>query len=994
MLSIIAMPIAAGAGEATLLPRVDIDARFDLAAGVMNGEARIFLAPSVRRDIFLEGLDVEKIYIDGQEIDTEKNNGAYLVNDQALNLPPVEKAREIRIVYRYHPRPGELLSPQQIYLHGPWHPDLGGEAIFALTANLPPGFHGISQAEEIVEEETADGVVARFSFPHPQRGIDLVAGPYLISRAEIENGPDLYAYFFPEDRDLVQDYLERGSQYIRRYQELIGPFPYKRFSIVENRLPTGFAMPTFTLLGQMVVRLPFITATSLGHEILHQWFGNSVAVADESGNWCEGLATYLADQSYAVDRGEGPQFRKDQILRYESFVHPANAISLEEFLGGVSHLVRGQDASRAVGYGKASMLFHMLRKRIGDPAFYEGLRLFYQRFKNRPAQWSDLEKVFSETSKEQLDAFFAGWLGSRDIPCLSVSGLTVSEKGGKVNLSFDLVQKGQKPKVLRVPCRVITPGGNLDRTIDLNNEKARVSLDLDDYPEAVVIDPEYDLMRHLDRSELTPVWSRVSGAEKRIFVLKDKETEEKYAALLNALRTEKDETLLDSEADDRKLETADVVFIDATGARARSIFAGSGSAPEKGFRLEVRANPLNPGRTATLVAASTADEVAAATRKLKHYGKYSLLEFTGGRIKTREVSPSAMGIRYQAAPEPRAIESRPVISFSQVMEKIADRKVVYVGESHTSPADHHLQIRVVRAMYAQDPQLAIGMEMFSHEAQKALDRYIIKKEIDEPAFLKECKYFSRWGYDFRFYRPILDFAREKGIPVIALNQPKTTVSKVFGNGGLAALSDEEAAALPPERDLTLPGYRERLNRVFHMHRIKGSLNDFLQAQTIWDETMAATAADYLTENPTMRMVILAGRGHVEPNAIPPRVARRINAPQAVLLNDDPSGNAAASADFVLFTRTKPLPPLPLMGVVLQKEKDGVRIVKVNKKSPAWHAGVKKNDLILAADGEKVTDIGDIKVLMLYKKRGSTITLLVRRRHLLWPTTTGEIKIKL
>ncbi len=71
---------------------------------------------------------------------------------------------------------------------------------------------------------------------------------------------------------------------------------------MENINPTGFGMPTFTLLGTQVLRLPFIKETSLGHEILHSWFGNSIEVRLDSGNWCEGLTTYLADMAYREDQ--------------------------------------------------------------------------------------------------------------------------------------------------------------------------------------------------------------------------------------------------------------------------------------------------------------------------------------------------------------------------------------------------------------------------------------------------------------------------------------------------------------------------------------------------------------------------------------------------------------------------------------------------------------------------------------------------------------------
>ena len=122
-------------------------------------------------------------------------------------------------------------------------------------------------------------------------------------------------------------------EYVQRYEALIGPFPYKRYSIVENRLPTGYGMPSFTLLGQAVVRLPFIKDISLGHEVLHSWFGNAID-NDAGGNRCEGLTTLLADQTYAEEKGNGAASRKNQLLRYQAYVGQNNEVAVLDFQHG------------------------------------------------------------------------------------------------------------------------------------------------------------------------------------------------------------------------------------------------------------------------------------------------------------------------------------------------------------------------------------------------------------------------------------------------------------------------------------------------------------------------------------------------------------------------------------------------------------------------------------------------------------------------------------
>src|SRR5208337_4444995 len=101
-----------------------------------------------------------------------------------------------------------------------------------------------------------------------------------------------------------------------------------RFSIVENSMPVGYSMPTYTVLGQAVVRLPFIPETSLGHEILHQWFGNSVYVDYAGGNWAEGLTSFLADHLYEEEKGRGKEYRKGLLIDFASYVNDKNDFPL------------------------------------------------------------------------------------------------------------------------------------------------------------------------------------------------------------------------------------------------------------------------------------------------------------------------------------------------------------------------------------------------------------------------------------------------------------------------------------------------------------------------------------------------------------------------------------------------------------------------------------------------------------------------------------------
>ena len=96
---------------------------------------------------------------------------------------------------------------------------------------------------------------------------------------------------------------------------------------MENFWETGYGMPSFTLLGQQVIRFPFILHSSYPHEILHNWWGNGVFVDYAGGNWCEGLTAYLADHLIAEQRGQGAEHRRAILQRVHATTSRPRATS-------------------------------------------------------------------------------------------------------------------------------------------------------------------------------------------------------------------------------------------------------------------------------------------------------------------------------------------------------------------------------------------------------------------------------------------------------------------------------------------------------------------------------------------------------------------------------------------------------------------------------------------------------------------------------------------
>jgi len=212
------------------------------------------------------------------------------------------------------------------------------------------------------------------------------------------------------------------------------------------------------------------------------------------------------------------------------------------------------------------------------------------------------------------------------------------------------------------------------------------------------------------------------------------------------------------------------------------------------------------------------------------------------------------------------------------------KTVVYVGERHDQPIDHGVQYAILRQLHRDGTSLAIGMEMFQVPFQEPLHKWSAGL-IDETVLRRETEYDKRWGFDFSMYRPILEYARNRGIEVVALNAPQELAYAV-AKDGVDALDPEQSAALP-ELDLANEQHRALFDAEFDVgeHDAGNAVNQYYEAQVVWDETMGSRVAETLgrPEGP-MKMIVFAGRVHVKRGlGIPDRAAKRGAAPYAVVL---------------------------------------------------------------------------------------------------------------
>ena len=538
-----------------------------------------------------------------------------------------------------------IVDEQGVFLAGTsfWVPYFGdGLVVFDLQVDdLPGGWAVISQGRRT----PGDGTVL-WECPYPTEEIYLVGGP-LVETCDDAGEIEVCAFLREPDPALANRYLTATRRYLQMYQSMLPPYPYLSFALVENFWETGYGMPGFTLLGSKVIRFPWLLTSSYPHELLHNWWGNSVYVdVDAGGNWCEGLTTYLADHMFAEQRGEAVVYRRTALKKYTDFALGDDDFPLTEFRS------RHSAASEAVGYGKSAMLLHMARREMGDEAFLAGLSAFYGDHLFTHASWGDLASALDGQGGDRWKAFFDHWTGRTGAPRIELQDVQVKTHGDGdwiVQVEAHQTQEGA-PFPLVLPVAVLVEGSDEPVWLHLPSEgrSFRGEIECPAQPLRVIVDPAFDVMRQLDPFEVPPALSNLFGADDPTFVLPSAAPDaelEVWRSLAGAWaapdepRFESDAELLALPAgavwllgreNTRRAAVLDGLADQGVALGERAIAVGEESIPLDNHSLVlVSRSPGDPTSAVGWIAADPIEAVAGLGRKLPHYSRYSYLAFRG-----------------------------------------------------------------------------------------------------------------------------------------------------------------------------------------------------------------------------------------------------------------------------------------------------------------------------------------------------------------------------
>ncbi len=346
----------------------------------------------------------------------------------------------------------------------------------------------------------------------------------------------------------------------------------------------------------------------------------------------------------------------------------------------------------------------------------------------------------------------------------------------------------------------------------------------------------------------------------------------------------------------------------------------------------------------------------------------------------------------------RRMEDGKPITHDALLKQIGQHRVVLLGEHHTNADHHRWQLQVLAGLFAMQPKMAIGFEMFPREAQPVLDRWVAG-ELSEKEFLQQTHWQSGWRFDAGLYLPIFHFARINRIPMYAINVNPALLSEVRAKGWAAIDSAARQGITDPapaSRD-----YLEMLAGSFVAHRPRGdrggspdelkgedkqAFQRFVEGQLLWDRAMAETLAAAAKRQPAPLVVGLMGTGHMVYNFGVPHQLANLGVTDTVSLipwDDQISCEELvpgfAYAVFGLApVSAEPEPDKPRLGVLLEPSEGSVKVVKLIERSVAEANGVKEGDRIVEIAGGPVADVDDIITKVQGMLPGAWLPLTVLR----------------
>lgn len=485
---------------------LNINDRNDSLKGVAQITCRFGKADSVFFDLRSltddgRGMTVKQVNIDGKET-------AYSHSRDLLRFarPAMQQdSFKLTIVYSGIPADGLIISRNRFgkrsFFADNWpnrahhwipcndHPSDKATVSFRVTA--PDHYQVIANGLQTEETRDSSGMAItewRETTAIPTKVMVIGAAEFAVGYAGTVNGIPITSWIFtPDKQNGFYDYSQ-AIDILPFFTNHIAPYPFSKLANVQSKtIFGGMENAGCIFYYEQSVTGERRAEALLTHEIAHQWFGNSASEKHWSQLWLsEGFATYMTNLYFEENYGRDTLIsmlrtqRAEVVAFYKKQPKRPVVDSLEN---------NYMKLLNANSYQKGGWVLHMLRRKIGDSAFWQGVQTYYKRFAGGNAVSGDLQAEMEKASATSLDQFFRQWLNQPGHPQLNIHW-----KALKNGAELRITQLQAEPFFFPLTLAFNTASGNDSATISISRKEEVFHLKLPSTPIGMQVDPQVDLM--------------------------------------------------------------------------------------------------------------------------------------------------------------------------------------------------------------------------------------------------------------------------------------------------------------------------------------------------------------------------------------------------------------------------------------------------------------------------------------------------------------------